>query len=178
MSSILDILKKIQKLAENGVDGEKINAKNILDKLMKEHNISAEELQNDKVEFCFFKIPDYKNSFELRLLRQLTGIYKLNLYGKFPDKMIKEDRLKGNFAIECSKSVYLEILAKYEFYIERYKIREDEFFYAFCFKNDLLVDREDNDDSKISETEKETLINALNIAKSINSDTFHKQLRN
>lgn len=169
MSKYIELAKKIKALAEQGIDGEKDNAEKLLQSLMKKHNISIEDLEDEKNEGFYFQIPPYKHELEYRILNQLTGIFKLKLYGRFPPKVMREYGLKGNYMIECSKLVYLEINAKYEFYIARMEKRIDEFFYAFCITNNLLVDP--GKQIQLSDEDKQQYFNARKLSMGMDSDS-------
>ncbi len=174
MSKYIELAKKIKALAEQGVEGEKQNAEKLLKSLMKKHNISIEDLEDEIVERFYFQIPPSKHELEYRVLHQLTGMFKIKLYGRFPPKVMKEYRLKGNYMIECSKVVYLEINAKYEFYIARMEKRIDEFFYAFCIKNNLLVDP--GEKVELSDEHKNEYRNAIKLSMGMEKDAFAKQI--
>lgn len=174
MSKYIELAKKIKALAEQGIDGEKENAEKLLKSLMKKHNISIEDLEDEKVEPFYFQIPPSKHELEYRILHQLTGMFKIKLYGRFPPKVMKEYGLKGNYMIECSKLLYLEINAKYEFYIARMEKRIDEFFYAFCIKNNLLVDP--GKKVELSEAERKEYLNAQKLSMGMEKDAFAKQI--
>lgn len=178
MSKYIELAKKIKALAEKGIDGEKQNAEKLLQSLMKKHNISIEDLENEKIEMFYFKIESYSHDLEFRILNQLCGMFELKVYGKFTAKLIREYKLPGNYGIDCSKAVYLEIKAMHDFYCHRMKKRLDEFFHAFCIKNDLLVpEKESNSYKQLTKEEKQTWLNALNISRTLESDFFKKQIK-
>lgn len=68
----IELMKKLQRLAERGVGGEKEGAQKKLQQLMKKYNIEESDLSDDKLEDHEWK---YHNDFELRLLKQT--IYKV-----------------------------------------------------------------------------------------------------
>jgi len=176
-SKYIELAKKIKALADKGIDGEKENAEKLLKDIMRKHNISIKDLEDDKKEMFYFKIESYKHDLEFKILNQLTGIFELRLYGKFPQKLMREYHLPGNYGIECSKFVYLEIKAKYDFYCKRLEKRLDEFFYAFCIKNNILVpDRSESEDKNITNEEMQLMINAMKISKNMESDIYLKQI--
>lgn len=178
MSKYIELAKKIKALADKGVDGEKENAEKLLQYLMKKHNISIEDLEDEKKEMFYFKIESYSHDLEFKILNQLCGIFEVKLYGKFTLKLMREYRLPGNYGIECSKAVYLEIKAKHEFFCNRMKKRLDEFFYAFCIKNKLLVPtNEDEKNTPLSPEEKKLMLNAIKISNNMESDFYLKQLK-
>lgn len=174
MSKYIELAKKIKALAEQGIDGEKENAEKLLKSLMKKHNISIEDLEDEKIEPFYFEIPPSTHELEYRILHQLTGMFKIKLYGRFPPKVMKEYGLKGNYMIECSKVVYLEINAKYEFYISRMEKRINEFFHAFCIKNNLLVDP--GEKVELSDEDKKKYRNAVKLSMGMERDSFSKQI--
>jgi hypothetical protein len=176
MSKYIELAKKIKALADKGIDGEKENAAKLLDSLMKKHNISMADLEDEKIEMFYFQIPSYKHDLEYRILHQLVGIFKVKLYGRFTQKVMREYNLSGNYMIECSKVVYLEIKAKYDFYCARLEKRLDEFFYAFCMKNNLLVEPKKDKEINLSEEEKKLYRNARQISINMESDSFLKQI--
>ena len=68
----VELMKKLQRLAERGVGGEKEGAQKKLQQLMKKYDIEESDLSDDKLEDHEWK---YHNDFELRLLKQT--IYKV-----------------------------------------------------------------------------------------------------
>lgn len=68
----IELIKKLQRLAERGVGGEKEGAQKKLQQLMKKYDIEESDLSDDKLEDHEWK---YHNDFELRLLKQT--IYKV-----------------------------------------------------------------------------------------------------
>jgi len=176
MSKYIELAKKIKALADRGVDGEKDNAEKLLKEIMQKHNISIEDLEDEKIESFYFNIPTYSHDLEFKIFHQLTGIFGLKTYGKFLPKTIKEYGLKGNYMIECSKIVYIEIKAKYEFYCQQFKTRLDEFFYAFCMKNNLLVPSKKTTDD-INPEERKKMINAMKLSRELEADNFAKQIQ-
>lgn len=63
----VELMKKLQRLAERGVGGEKEGAQKKLQQLMKKYDIEESDLSDDKLEDHEWK---YHNDFELRLLKQ------------------------------------------------------------------------------------------------------------
>jgi len=54
-------LIKLLKLAEQGAGGEKVNAQNILENLLKKHGFSISDINDESNDFYSFK---YKNNLE------------------------------------------------------------------------------------------------------------------
>lgn len=123
----LELMKKLQALAERGVGGEKEGAQRKLEELMKKYNIEEEDLSDEKQEDFEFK---YRTPFEEKLLRQL--FYKI-----VPDYRSKTYRYnwgrgsKSTYGIHCTKAEGLQIQIEYDFYKELWK--EEEAFFFDCF---------------------------------------------
>ena len=64
-NELLEKIKRIKALAENGVGGERESAQAMLEKLMRKHEISEEELITDNLEEVWFR---YKDENERKLL--------------------------------------------------------------------------------------------------------------
>lgn len=60
-----ELLKKIKALADSGVGGEKENAQKILAGLMKQYDISEEELSEENIKEFEIKIPKVFKAHEL-----------------------------------------------------------------------------------------------------------------
>ena len=53
--SIMEKLRKIKALAENGVGGERIAAQEALDRLLKEHGLTLEDISDEQSRYYEFK---------------------------------------------------------------------------------------------------------------------------
>lgn len=120
----VELMKKLQRLAERGVGGEKEGAQKKLQQLMKKYDIEESDLSDDKLEDHEWK---YHNDFELRLLKQT--IYKV--LGKDGlNQMYHYRSGKGKKTIQgvqCTKAQAIQIGIEYEFYCETWK-EEHDFF--------------------------------------------------
>ena len=141
----LELIKKLQTLAERGVGGEKETAQKKLTKLMEKYNIEETDLSDDKLELHEFK---YHNKFESKLLRQLffkiVPNYKEHLY---VHKYGKGSR--SIWAIECVKAQALQIQIEYDFYRTLWEEEVEFFFSAFIQKHWIfpLMSKENRDDN-------------------------------
>ena len=132
---LLEKIAKIKALAERGVGGEKEVAQKLLQRLMEENSITDEDISSEVVkahEFWYEKnIP-----FTTKLLAQIV----YSVLGDIDDnKGMREylHKTKGRVAILCTDAEYLEIVAKYEFYV--YHLAEDMrlLYKAFIQTNNL-----------------------------------------
>lgn len=148
----LELLKKLQALAERGVGGEKEGAQRKLEQLMKKYGIEDLDLtQEDEEDFDF----KYKNEYEHKILRQLfykivpdyrkrTYYYK---YGKGS---------RSTYGIRCTKAQGLQIQIEYDFFRDLWKEDVDFLLKAFIQKHRLFSTRskDDIDESPMDRAEK------------------------
>lgn len=136
----IELMKKLQRLAERGVGGEKEGAQKKLQQLMKKYDIEESDLSDDKLEDHEWK---YHNDFELRLLKQT--IYKV--MGKDGlNQMYHYRSGKGKKTIQgvqCTKVQAIQIGIEYEFYCETWKEEHDFFFKCFVQKHKIFPTKEE-----------------------------------
>lgn len=136
----IELMKKLQCLAERGAGGEKETAQKKLQQLMKEYNIEETDLSDDKEEDHEWK---FHNNFELKLLRQT--IYKI--MGKDGvNKIYQYTRGKGQRSIrgvKCTEAQAIQISVEYEFYCDVWK--EEQEFLLECFIQKHRIFQTDKD---------------------------------
>lgn len=136
----VELMKKLQRLAERGVGGEKEGAQKKLQQLMEKYDIEESDLSDDKLEDHEWK---YHNDFELRLLKQT--IYKV--LGKDGlNQMYHYRSGKGKKTIQgvqCTKAQAIQIGIEYEFYCETWKEEHDFFFKCFVQKHKIFPTKEE-----------------------------------
>lgn len=177
MSKHIELAKKLKALAEKGVGGEKTNAEKMLNDLFKKHNLTLEELENEKVQDFYFSIKD-ENIWQLLYQIVKNVNFTIKCYGEIPKKNIRELRLKGNYFIECTVLEYIEIEAKFDFYKKLYYAEMQVFLRAFIEANDLGVDDPNRLPSPLSEAEYREYLRIQGIANRIKKGVFNKQLDN
>lgn len=128
-----DLLEKIQKLlnlSEKGIGGEKENAKRFLDKLMKKHGVSIDDLNDNKKTILFFK---YATEFERLLLNQI--IYAVLDEEKHETYGHKD--LKKVIGCNVTKEQFIEIKMRFEIYYKSLDGGFMDFYRAFVMKNHI-----------------------------------------
>ena len=132
MPNKIELLKKIQALAERGVGGERQNAEELLAKLMAEYGIQDADLSAEEIRLCTFR---YSEEIERRLLTQviymITGDSPSGIYGA------ETNRRRKKLDIDCTEAQRLEIEITYDFYRRALKTELDVFFKAFCRRNNM-----------------------------------------
>ena len=142
---ILDRLRKMKALADRGVGGERANAQRLLATIAAEHGISLDQLDDDLLKT--FRIT-LSHVFKRKLLNQLCALKRQEL--KLDGALTSDERLtmwtcrkKNLYAIkDCTDAEWVELTAKLEILARAYKRQEDEFYSAFLFANNLLVEAE------------------------------------
>lgn len=130
----LDLLKKLKTLADDtrGNEYERQTAEEQLNKLMKQYNVTEEDLEIDvrkKREFYF------KNDWEHKLICQT--IYKL-----FPEMDIYRTRGKKNWIwTEMTDAEYIEFEVHYCAYKVSFQKEFEIFYYAFLSKNKIFPNK-------------------------------------
>ena len=125
---MLEKLKRLKALADQGIGGEKENAQKLLDALMHKHNISPGELGEDVLVMEKYR---YKNTYERDLLVSVIG------------KVLDTDafsyrQLSKAYLLEVTREHDIEIRLFYDIY--RAKINEELriTFSAFIIKNRIF----------------------------------------
>lgn len=173
----IELAKKLKELAEKGIGGEKKNAQILLSNLLRKHNLTIEDIEGEMQNQFYFKIAKNNELLFLQVVKNTNPDIKI--YGSFPQKMIKEYHLSGNYQIECTDSEYIEIEAKFYVYSRLYKQELDVFFTAFCKANNLLVKtKESKYFQDLSEKEKDRYKRADLMSLGIKSETYRKQIEN
>ncbi len=162
--SIIERLLKIKALAEQGADGERSTAERLLNSLMEQYGISPEDLDSDVVEYHLAYIGDEKNDWRLffqiahKLHEGCPGKVKIADLRKAPaghKKVWAEAGLgpkNSNVALHCTKAEFVEVMSTFEIYREDMHQQEDNFYYAYLDKNNLLM-KPSGDQPELTEEE-------------------------
>lgn len=173
MEKYIELAKKLFALADKGMGGEKINAQSMLEKIMKKHGLSIEDIEGEKQTEYFFKDIDQ------RLWHQIVGRVnpEIHCYGKIPAKDVKRVGLAGNYFIRCTAHEYVQIEGMYAIYKRLYDEELNIFYHAFCTANDLLVRPKTPiglDDLNAQELEK--LLRVRKMSREIKTEQYRRAL--
>lgn len=147
----LALLKKLKALAEQGVDGEKENARNMLDKLMVKYKVEEADLSEEALEDHDFR---YHNEFEKKLLIQL--IYKIAT-GRREYSYRYGRGSQTTYGCTCTKAEALQIQIEYEFYLTLWKEEMAMFFRAFIQKHQIFDTKPGHATTALGEEEAERM---------------------
>lgn len=173
-TEIIEKIRKVQALADRGVDGEKENAARMVERLMTEHDITEEELRDDIMERRWFRY-NSKDKFAPKLMSQV-------MYATVGSRDKWSRGRKAMTGMECTAAEEIEIRARFEFYYKSYQEDLDAFFLAFISKNDifptpeLVEDDEDDEPCERTVEEQARIDKASNMMRGMEKHDYHKQI--
>lgn len=131
---LLQKIKRVQALAQHGVDGERDSAAAMLEKLMKQYGIAEADIAEERREMAWFR---FKAPIEEKLLGQV--IY--SVMGDCPvyDCKGRESNRKHKVVgCKCTAAERLEIELSFEFFNRAMQAELERFISAFINKNRIF----------------------------------------
>ena len=136
------LLRKIRTLANQGIDGEKYNARDMLDKLLSKYNLSEDEIDdNPYVDMIVIKP---KKGYEFKLFWQIYHKLKHEYPDYTSNEAYNHDRTKYIF-YEVPLTFKIDFLESWAVYSKAFIEDMDQFYLAFLYRNKLLSPRSDSD---------------------------------
>lgn len=181
---IIERLLKIKALFERGKEGERENARKLLNSLMEKYGIKPEDLDSDKQELymAFTGNGDFDVDLFVQVAaKQFRGRnnHDVKTLTNVPKHLIKQFSELGhgpansNVAIKCTKADFIEIVSAFEIYKEDLRKQAETFFYAYLDANDLLVPASD-EKKEPTEEELERAVSAALMSPGIKKKTINK----
>lgn len=175
MNSKHETLKKMLRLSKEGIGGEKVNAKVMLDKLLRKYGISMAELldmSQQREPFKFY----YKSRFELSMLG--------NIVQQFTDNEVTQYRnigKKGSRYVEIplTHQEHIEIAEAYQYYRLLWHRELERFLQAFLMRHELTLESTDENPPTVSHDEIMRIYDLINgqIGESFTRQTAKKYLQ-
>lgn len=131
---ILEKIHKLQILADKGIDGEKIRAQELLDKLKQKYDIDDLSFQSDEEHYHAWK---YKDLYEKDLL---TWIFYKVIGVDEPYVPVKYKTQKKEVGCYCTDWEVGEINFLFNFYIDLFRKELADFVTAFAKSQKLYPD--------------------------------------
>lgn len=150
----IELLLKFKALSEQGNGGEKTTANEMLNKALKKHGLTIEDLEKEEMETRTFKIKDKSDS--LNVLVQC-------IYDVHPDAKITQAVNALKIFCDLNSSEYIEVLEKYHHYYNYWLKEKSQLFVAFLVKNRLGTDRKSS--VEIDEEEQNSIIKKMEVMK-------------
>ena len=168
MNSKEEMLKKLLALSKQGVGGEKVNAEALLNKLLKKHGLTIEDI--DDVEEVKQWDVHFNTDFERKLIYQV-------MYMLFPDesvyhytyKRIKHNR--ENLIIKLTNAQYIEFDYAFTIYKNALNKELELFYSAFIQKNHIYPVKQRNDIGAETIEDKYSMEDQMKIAQFANGIT-------
>lgn len=175
MNKHIELAKKLKALSEKGVGGEKINADNLLKKILKKYNIDIKNIEDETTYDYYFNVDNIK------LFTQIAKFinYEFKLYS-FPKDVMKKYHLNGNIMINCSALEFVHINSMYDHYLDLYNKELDIFMGAFLTANDLLIKPppgKEKNLNDLSEEEREKYIRQQTMSLGVKSKSYVKRIK-
>lgn len=175
---ILELARKLKRLAEDGVGGEKENAAVQLQRILSKYKISLEDISEDKKESRSFKFKNGQLKFLFQIVAAVVPDWDLRY------RRITTGRKKCNeIEIDLSLNHWVEVEEKFEFYWNKLQEEQGILYDAFIQKNKLYLHTENPEQGKrlgeedeMSNEEKEKLRRILLMMETMQQHTNHKQL--
>jgi hypothetical protein len=167
-SKYIELAKKLKALSDRGVGGEKYNAEQQLKRLMNKHGLTVEDIEGEKKEFHYFKVPTDGS----RLFGQVAS----TVLGKGFD-LLRDRRKQKYLVIETTASDAIEIESKFDFYYNAFAKELDVFYSAFLVANDLYPKNGDVIDAgDLPKEELEKIKKIQKMAAGMDAQSFFKRL--
>ncbi len=163
-------IEKIIELTKRGIEGEKENAKLLLEKLLLKYNVSLEEFSSEiKRERVFF----YTQSESFELITQILG-----LIDDGDTTTCETIRSEKKIFFKLTDSQYIQAKELIDFHLDNYKAEKkillDDFYYAYLSKHSLLLPSKSDEKPNCSELER--LERSMRIKRNLSDKTFQKKI--
>lgn len=164
----LELAKKLKALADRGVGGEKVNAKNLLLKLLKNHGMTMADLESELEDYHYFHLKESNTP----LFYQVTSTILGDNFKRY-----KDNSKPDSYCLFCTNAHAIEIQAKFDFFLALYVQELETFHKAFIIRQDLFpINVAPKDESTLSAKELEDYRRARDLSKGIKEGVFLKQL--
>ena len=173
--SIIEKLRKIKALAENGVGGEVVAAQEALERLLKEYGLTWEDISDDKRQQYDFK---YSNEREMALMMQVI----VHLFGS-KSHVFKTGRFNRKAKIvflEMTKVEYLDMKDMWDYYRREWKKYLEkgmkELLSAYILKFDLYDITPNPEDRPSEKLDFETMMRIRMMSEGVDAAPFAKMI--
>lgn len=174
--TLRDKLRKVLALAQSGQAGERDAAKNLLDKLLKENNLTIDDINSDEKDIRWFTIgksPDAKKLM-MQIYFMVTGENEISYW--------TSRRLPGEIAFMVTKTQAADMETYFSILMPALKKEltkaRDIAFNAFCLKNNIVSGKSSGDDKELTPEEIRRLISISLYQNSMEPTPFRRQIQN
>lgn len=166
MEKYLELAKKLKRLSEEGIGGEKYNAQVALERLMKLHNITPDQLENEKKDWRKFIVKKADQPLFYQTLVSITG------------RHIRHFARGKIIHVEMTTLQFIEVQSKFDFCNKLYKEDLKIFYRAFIHKHNLFScdPPKENPDENKKEANQDELLRMVTMMGGMQNKKFTKQL--
>lgn len=167
MSRDIEKAKKLKRLAEAGVGGEALNAKELLDKFCESRGIRLEDLDelDEPEQWYFIKCYDYEKEILVQVI--FMGANKAELQGYF----------KRGWNFKVKPSAFENVKYLWGIFRKAFNDQLAAFRLAFIFKNNIFSEEKSGETEKErTEEESKRIDKALEIASMLDAVEIFKAL--
>lgn len=172
--SLRDKLRKVLALAQSGQAGERDAAKNLLNKLLKENNLTIADISDDTQDIRWFKIgksPDAKKLM-MQIYFMVTGENETSYW--------RNRHLPGEIGYMVTKAQAADMETYFSILMPALKKElakaRDIAFSAFCLKNNVVSGKSDADPGKLTEEELRRLMSIALYQNTMEPTPFRRQI--
>jgi len=173
LDSIKDKIKKIQAMVERGSDQEAANAKDKLNKILNKHNITLEQVYEEKLTQREYRCySEYEKKLFIHCIVKYCG-KKRKVYCSRRDSMI--------YFVDMSRVEFIDIQEAMSFHKVNLKKEFKKMFTAYLHIHKLFDERdyeEDLDENVDSSMTVEEAMEIANLMEGMGKDRFTKKLKN
>lgn len=166
-----DKLLKLLELAERGVDGEKENAAMLLDKMLKKHGLTIEDINSELPSLKYYY---YTSIVSKKIINQI--IYTVTGSAK-----VYADKRNKCIYSEVTDYQHVQILEMVDFHLENYKEERekllDTFTSAYVHKHNLFpVNSDEKEEHEYTDADRQKALQILNLMRNLSDKTYTKKL--
>lgn len=167
---VYDLLRKLHALAQRGVGGEKDNAENALQRLMRRHKVTLENITEERKDRRLFEYTTKEHqTFILQVIASITGV---GIY-----RAARGVRRK--MWVDLTTAEHLEAVMKIDHYWPMFKEEQALFYAAFIQANALYCKNSEESMRRLEDMTEEERRHSRRIAemmRGIRTDTPTKRL--
>lgn len=169
---IIEKLRKIKSLADEGYKGEASAARALLEKQLKKYNLSLNDLEGDEVKRYEIR---FKFKYQRKLLKQIIAANNLNGFGWKHSK-------RKTIGFDATPMQYAEVSNMFDFYVDLWNKEQALFYRAFLHKHDIFrpetqeAQAKRHSEQKLTNEEKEKIYRMGNMMEGLSSEKYETRI--
>ena len=171
----IELAQKLYRLAKRGVDGEALNAQELLFKLVQKFDLNPEsfayDLHYNEITKHKFK---YNSRYKFILMSVIHKVLNLNSFSYW-----KVRGSKTEIELKCSKIQAIEIETQYDLYVQGFEKEYAKLKRAFIHANKIFAKEDETNKSQrngLTPQERAELWEVLQMAQGINPTEIYKMI--